>query len=56
MLQKNDQSSQETKKIWVIFRKFMFSDRHVKAISDFNIKLLFHSFVAFGVQRYLVDP
>ncbi len=40
MLQKNDQSSQETKKIWVIFRKFMFGDEHVKAISNFNIKLL----------------
>jgi hypothetical protein len=56
MLQKNDQYGQATKKIWIIFRRFMFGDRHVKTISDFNIKLFLHCFVAFGVQRDLVNP
>ncbi len=56
MLQKNNQFGQATKKIWVIFRRFMFGDRHVKTISDFNIKFFLHCFVAFGVQIDLVDP
>jgi hypothetical protein len=56
MLQKNDQSSLATKKIWVIFKRFMFGNRHVKTILYFNIKLFLHCFAGFGVQKDLVDP
>jgi hypothetical protein len=34
----------------------MFGDKHVKTISENNIKNFFHCFVAFGVQKDLVNP
>jgi hypothetical protein len=34
---------------------FMFVDRFVKIISDFEIKFFLHCLVVFGFQRSLVD-
>jgi hypothetical protein len=34
----------------------MFGDKLVKIVLEFDIKLFFHCFVAFGVQKGLVDP
>jgi len=34
---------------------FMFGDRFVKIVSDFEIKLFCHCLIAFGFQRSLVD-
>jgi hypothetical protein len=34
---------------------FMFGDRFVEIVSDFEIKLFCHCFVAFGFQGSLVD-
>jgi hypothetical protein len=36
-------------------RGFMFGDRFVKIVSNFEIKLFYHSLVTFGFQRILVD-
>jgi hypothetical protein len=36
-------------------RGFMFGDRFVKIVSDFEIKLFCHCLVAFEFQRNLVD-
>jgi hypothetical protein len=35
-------------------RGFMFGDRFVKIVSNFEIKLFFHCLIAFGFQNNLV--
>jgi hypothetical protein len=34
----------------------MFGDRHIKTVSNFEIKFLGHCFVAFGVKKILLNP
>jgi hypothetical protein len=36
-------------------RGFMFGDKFVKIVSNFEIKLFYHSLVTFGFQKILVD-
>jgi hypothetical protein len=56
MLQKNIQFGQ-IMKIYGLFwaMGFMFSDRFVKIVSNFEIKLFCHCLVTFGFQRSFVD-
>jgi hypothetical protein len=50
MLQQNTQFGQGTMKMWVFcVRGFVFGDRPIKTILDFEIKFFDYCFVAFGI-------